>query len=209
MFTLIADHPTGPFRPDAAAYRLCGTAGTPEMPRSNIRIPWLAAWARGHGELLISNYINPDPQRLVPWLLPLRRPVVSDGHLRLGYWPGNEAAKGAPLAMPARVPACELTLLDMMFDPIAGVIVEGVLHTPSAPARVGFYLEEAPERGRAILLEVDDPHGHRMEVGAWSPEGFRLLDITPPRCATVTGLILRRPHRALVGAEEYVRALPR
>ena len=77
MYTLVGDGPRGPFRPDAEAYRLCGTTSK--------TVTWLAAWARAKDELLISNYASLSSDIGRPWMLPLRRPVVDkDGHLRLG-----------------------------------------------------------------------------------------------------------------------------
>ena len=90
MFTLVADDPRGPFRPDVEAFRLCGS--------SSQNVAWLAAWCRGNGELLVSNYASMTPEDRAPWLLPLRKPILDqDGHLRLTWWPGNERLKGEPL----------------------------------------------------------------------------------------------------------------
>lgn len=103
MFTFVADQPTGPFRPDVEAFRLSGNTGL-----DNIRgVHWLAAFARGENEILVSNYLMAEEHgswSMIPainkpvWLLPLRKAVVdAEGHLRLGYWPNNDAAKEASL----------------------------------------------------------------------------------------------------------------
>jgi hypothetical protein len=89
MYTFVADNPRGPFRPDAEAFRLCGNSGK--------FVAWLAAWARGKDELLISNYSSMQHGERAPWMLALRKPVVDkDGHLRMGWWKGNEALKREP-----------------------------------------------------------------------------------------------------------------
>ena len=92
MFTLVADDPRGPFRPDVDALRLCGC--------SNKNVAWLAAWCRGNGELLVSNYASMAPDDWAPWLLPLRKPIIDQqGHLRLAWWPANERLKGEALPL--------------------------------------------------------------------------------------------------------------
>ena len=81
-----------PLPPRPVAYRLCGNSGRLE--------PWLAAWVRGKDELLISNYASMRAGDKAPWMLPLRQPIVDkDGHLRLGWWKGNEALKGRRVAL--------------------------------------------------------------------------------------------------------------
>lgn len=90
VYTLIADTPRGPFRPDAAAYRLCGNSTR-----------WVALWARfcrTDADLLVNGYMYSGYtyETGETWLPPLKRAVVdSGGHLRLGYWKGNDALKGA------------------------------------------------------------------------------------------------------------------
>jgi len=112
VYTLVGDTPTGPFRPDVAAYRLCGNSSR-----------WVALWARycrTNDELLISSYMydGHSYEKGQTWLPPLKKAVVDPGrHLRLGYWKGNDALKGKPIeihlgrclavhpAEPARTPA--------------------------------------------------------------------------------------------------------
>lgn len=92
VYTLIADRPTGPFRPDAAAYRLCGNSAR-----------WVALWARfcpTNDDLLVNGYMYTGYSYETgdTWLPPLKRAIVdADGHLRLAYWQGNEALKATPL----------------------------------------------------------------------------------------------------------------
>ncbi len=99
MFTFVADEPAGPFRPDVEAYRLCGSAAETAT--------WLANFCRTPGGLLTTNTIAhacPGPD---VWFAPMKRAVVdAGGHLRLRYWEGNDAVKGAPVAL--ALDQCEL-----------------------------------------------------------------------------------------------------
>jgi len=92
VYTLIGDTPVGPFRADAAAYRLCGNSTR-----------WVALWARfcpTDSELLVNGYMYSGYtyETGETWLPPLKRAVVdAGGHLRLGYWKGNDTLQAAPL----------------------------------------------------------------------------------------------------------------
>lgn len=86
--TFISENPTGPFRPDYPAFRLNGYSG-----RDLVAL-W-AGYCRLPDQLLLSNYIL-DPGGQFWWHAPLKTAVVDkSGHLRMGYWKGNEALKGA------------------------------------------------------------------------------------------------------------------
>jgi len=91
VYTFIADTPRGPFRADAAAYRLCGNSAR-----------WVALWARfcrTDADLLVNGYMYSGYtyETGETWLPPLKRAVIDSGnHLRLGYWKGNDALKGSP-----------------------------------------------------------------------------------------------------------------
>ncbi|NLV44271.1 MAG: hypothetical protein GXY07_07205 [Candidatus Hydrogenedentes bacterium] len=88
--TYVSEHPTGPFRPDYPAFRLNGYSG-----RELVAL-W-AAYCRKPGELLLSNYIL-DQTRPFWWHAPLKAAVVDgEGHIRMGYWKGNDALKGVEL----------------------------------------------------------------------------------------------------------------
>ena len=81
--------PFAPTRPpiDCAATR---RAGSPCGPAS----------ARPNSDLLVNGYMYSGYtyETGETWLPPLKRAVVdSGGHLRLGYWKGNDALKGAPV----------------------------------------------------------------------------------------------------------------
>lgn len=89
--TYISEQPTGPFRPDYPAFRLNGYSG-----RDLVAL-W-ACYCRLPNEQLLSNYML-DPGGLFWWHAPLKSAVVDRaGHLRMGYWKGNEVLKGSPKA---------------------------------------------------------------------------------------------------------------
>lgn len=203
VFTLVADGPRGPFRPDPVAYRLCGNSGRP--------LTWAAAWVRGNGELLISNYTYWKHGTPAPWLLPLRKPVVDQaGHLRLGWWPGNEAIKGAELPLAAagarldagrRPGGYALRYLDARFDLGQGVVLEGQIRAGADTGRpaAGFMIEEKPGEAMAIQLGVGPAEGRETHVGRISvaTDGkttFVSEDVTGRGDATVTGIERDRVH---------------
>ena len=90
VLTFVADDPAGPFRPDYPAFRLHGNSG--------IRaVAVFASFTRMPGQVLLANYITDPHKNGKPWWhAPLKTAVVDqEGHLRMGYWSGNEAIKGA------------------------------------------------------------------------------------------------------------------
>lgn len=230
VYTLVADTPLGPFRADAAAYRLCGNSTR-----------WVALWARfcqTNNDLLVNGYMYSGYTYETgdTWLPPLKRAVVdSGGHLRLGYWKGNDALKAAPVnvdlstckkvypgdanrdclcvasanrldiqAQPERgsvlrmnVPTT-VAVLDDTFDCGKGVVIEGTIQATCRDRRlvassVGFYLEEKPGEGTAILL-----HGHgRTEIGKMTLNDrmdFRAEDTIGPGCAAPNGIVPHANH---------------
>lgn len=97
--TYVADRPQGPFRPDYPAFRFCGNSG------HKIVLVW-AHFCRKPDELLIANYLY-EPDRDAYCMPSLKKAVVDpQGHLRMGYWPGNEAVKGREI--PLDWSACRL-----------------------------------------------------------------------------------------------------
>ena len=230
VYTLTADSPLGPFRADDAAYRLCGNSTR-----------WVALWARfcpTNDDLLINGYMYSgySYKNGETWLPPLKRAVVdSAGHLRLGYWKGNEALKGAPLKVelsscqkvyPAETsPECScdsadnrltlqaqpeqgsmvrtnipttVALLDNTFDCSKGVVIEGTIQATCRDRRLvassaGFYLEEKPGEGTAILL-----HSYgRTEIGRMTLKDrleFSEEDTIGPGCAAPNGILPHTNH---------------
>lgn len=91
LYTFVADSPTGPFHPDWGAFRLCGFDRLPRVFIQN-----LATFFFDHNDLLISNAVDAGGRDEV-WLLPVRKAVVKDGHIHLGWWEKNEAMKGGQI----------------------------------------------------------------------------------------------------------------
>ncbi len=99
----VSDSPTGPFRPDKEAFRLCGNTTRDTN--------WLAKTLRWKGEILLSNWITTTLDKSFPgifgngqslWIGSLKKLIADPrGHARLAWWPGNEAAKGAALPVNA------------------------------------------------------------------------------------------------------------
>jgi hypothetical protein len=202
MFTLVADDPCGPFRPDVEAFRLCGS--------SSQNVAWLAAWCRGNGELLVSNYASMTPEDRSPWLLPLRKPIIDqDGHLRLAWWPGNERLKDEYLVLNEKslslrhadvTNAYKTIWLDTVCDLRTGAILEGTLCATVSGARpaAGLVFDEGNHQSMAVLLGIGPREGRETHIGRlvdadgdcrFSPE-----DVTGKYSATVTGLDAGREH---------------
>ncbi len=192
MYTFIGDGPCGPFTPDRAMFRLCGTSSC----ATGWGVSFLAAWARGEGgERLISNYAA------VPsgtWLLPLRQARFTDGHLRLGWWPANEALKGerlpavsADVALRTPPGTRQVVWLDPAFDLVRGVIIEGTVCAAALgnAAAAGFAFQEAGGRSMEIRLGLGPAEGRQTHIGRYQDvTGFCSEDVTGQGCATVSGL---------------------
>jgi hypothetical protein len=90
VFTLAAKSPNGPFIADSASYRLCGNSTR-----------WVSLWARFcpvKEEVLVNGYMYSgySYETGETWLPPLKKAIVdSKGHLRLGYWKGNDVLHSA------------------------------------------------------------------------------------------------------------------
>ncbi len=101
VYTFVADSPEGPFRPDRGAFRLCGFDRLP----GRVFVQNLASFGKdAEGNILITNAVDAGGAHEI-WLLPSRLAVVDeDGHLRQGYWYGNEAVKGERISLSAETP---------------------------------------------------------------------------------------------------------
>jgi hypothetical protein len=96
VLTFVADGPAGPFRPDYTVLRLNGNSG-----RRPVGV-W-AGYCRSPEELLLTNYIVDPHTANLWWHAPLKKAVVDkEGHLRTGYWPGNNALRGKSLSIQPR-----------------------------------------------------------------------------------------------------------
>lgn len=199
MFVFSADDPCGPFRPERGAYRLCGT--------SHNTVSWLAAWCRGNGELLISNYASLESaEDRSPWMLPLRKPVVDkDGHLHMGWWPQNEKLKGDVLQLKTNVFTCDgsenkyrVTWLDADFDISKGLFLEGGITAAAAESAgangsAGILLSGDGSVSTAIQLGIGsrdtrESHVGSLGQGAGGELEFVSDDVTGGDCATVNGI---------------------
>ena len=237
VFTLIGNSVRGPFRPDAAAYRLSG--------HSDRSIHLWARPCRAGDTLLASSYMYDGwgYRHGEVWLPPLKRFVLGDdGHLRLAYWEANEALKGSRIGIdvgqfvqcypgstgearadqmsavdvvptetgievtvgPERI-WCDhkQALLAVLMPPdelpaARGLVLEATvsitckanLGTTSA---IGLFLEEAPQRGTAVLWETCG----RTRIGQLTLNGewaFVTEDLIGPGCAPPQ-LQLDRTHR--------------
>ena len=135
MYTFVADSVDGPFRPDTEAFPLL-TSNTPPGVQ---RMTYFARFYRTPEELLVHHHSS--EQNDVVWLAPLKRAVVDeDGHLKLGYWKGNDAAKGAPIEV-------DLSACDR------------VLPAPNVEGRLPPTEFSSDLRMSESRLEIDEAHG--------------------------------------------------
>jgi hypothetical protein len=91
MYTLSAENATGPFRPTPSSFRLSGTS---TIPGKRPLLHALGAFVQDvdAGSTLVSNYIDSSNV----YMTPLKEAVADSlGSLRLKWWGGNEALKGA------------------------------------------------------------------------------------------------------------------
>lgn len=189
MYSLIGESAQGPFRPDVEMFRLCGTSTC----AAGWGVSFLAAWARGeNGELLISNYVS------VPsgtWMLPLRKALFSDGHLRLAWWPANAVLKGERIT--DMVTECvivsaaeerQVQWFERSFDLAQGVIVEGTLCVSAvcSSAFVGFSFAENDGQAMEIRLGIGNSGNEEAHIGRYNAiTGFNCEDKTGQGCATL------------------------
>jgi len=158
VFTLVGDTPRGPFRADPVAYRLCGNSGR-----------WVALWARfirAEPELLINGYMYDGftYETGDTYLPPIKKAVVDQGHLRLGYWSGNDRLKGKDwlidlgrvgLVFPKASSACTCRRIDAGIELEAGPHVGS--HAPairrlSVPTAVAI-LDQTVEAEKGLVVE--------------------------------------------------------
>jgi hypothetical protein len=197
MYVFSADDPRGPFTPERGAYRLCGS--------SEHHMSWLAAWCRGDGELLISNYASLEPESRAPWMLPLRKPVLSGGHLCLGWWPQNEGLKDEALPLKTTSYLLDssdsqdgysIAWMDTDFDMSRGIVLEGFLtarfKSMNEACAAGIVLYEGGARSTAIQLGIGSREERETHIGSLqvADGGFQFTsnDVTAQDCATVNGV---------------------
>ncbi|NLG48586.1 MAG: hypothetical protein GX552_00580 [Chloroflexi bacterium] len=199
MYTFVSDSPDGPFRADTRAHRLL---------TSNTATKLMTYFARFYTlpDAVLVNHHSITRSDVV-WFAPLKRAVVdAEGHLRLGYWEGNEAIKGR--AIPLNLATCErvlppepnpawkatperleisqpfgggLVLFPNHFNLGQGVVLEGEWTLYEPPGRwsgVGFYVEESARgnTGTAFMLETRG----RAEIGRLNGQGRFVPDDVLP-----------------------------
>ena len=196
MYSLVADAPRGPFRPDPRAHRLCGNlTRVADTVGHHWSVAYLAAWARGRGgEKLISNYAA-DLSGI--WMLPLRKPVFEDGCLRLGWWRENDRLRGEHLPIPNPSRTLEAAnsrvarRLDVEWDRRVGLVLEGRLTVTPAGAAPAAGIAFPGREGRwlELRLELGPPDGRCTRIGWWDPNsGFAAADVIGRGCASVAGI---------------------
>jgi hypothetical protein len=188
MYTFVGDSPEGPFTADHDAYRLLASNGT-----------YFSRFYPSPDGMLVNHHsIEKDDEGRLIWMAPLKKAVVDDGgHLRLGYWPGNEAVKGKEIAIdlttatavyptadrgqwkitPDRFAAEEysrggILMLDSVFDTESGIVLEAsveVKATPRGWGGAGIYIELNAEghSGTGFMLQTRGC----TEIGAMSEKG--------------------------------------
>lgn len=192
MYSFVGDHPCGPFRPDAGAYKLL-TSGSRKMA-------YFTRFYRLWDDTLVNHHaISRSDMR---WFSPLKRAVVDEEpHLRLGYWEGNEAAKGKKL--PIDLATCRivnprrggasldvstanikatatnegaLLLFPEPFQLERGLVLEGFMKVPRIEdglSKLGIYFEVSDERGVAMVSNTSGT----TEIGPVHPES--VMDLRP------------------------------
>lgn len=171
VMTFVGDSPRGPFRPDKEAFRLCGS--------TTRDVNWLAKTFHWKGEVLLSNWITTTLDKSFRhvfdngqslWIGPLKKLVADKaGHLRIAWWPGNDAAKDAPLPCNLREAAFAhpadqyrgaraamsivspdaitlkgsldgaIAMLPVTFDFSQGVVIEGTVKATELRGRIGTH----------------------------------------------------------------------
>ena len=148
----------------------------------------------------------------------MRKPAAdADGHLRLGWWPGNEGLKGTPLSLTKTSVTLDagkadgeyqITWLDTVFDLQKGGIVEGTIKAAGQDnCAAGFVLDEGNGVSMAIQLGIGAPEQCETHIGSLRTDpngeiGFESEDVTIGKSrleswmgyATVTGVESGKEH---------------
>jgi hypothetical protein len=91
-YVFVGDSPFGPFKPDLEMFRLCGN--------SRRDVTWFTHQTpMPDGSILAALWLSHDKSPEIPSssfaIGPLKKYITQNGHLRLAYWEGTEAAKGS------------------------------------------------------------------------------------------------------------------
>jgi hypothetical protein len=96
--------------------------------------------------------------------------VDVEGTLRLTWWPGNEALKHKPVALPLSAAGGKgpIRMLGRKLDVASGSVLEGMLRLPDPlGAPRGLYIEHGKGAGTAVLFNGDG----RTELGTVAADG--------------------------------------
>jgi hypothetical protein len=144
MFQFIADKPQGPFMPAQHNFNFLVS------PKGH-RMSYFSRFFPTPDALLVNHHvITREDQR---FFAPLKTSTLEKGELQLGYWSGNDLAKGQRLNHIAKLEAESfgaVKLLDFTL-PQNGSFIECTLNNP-AKGSVCFYLEYADRLGTAIRI---------------------------------------------------------
>lgn len=217
----VGDSPTGPFRPDKEAFRLCGNTTRDTN--------WLAKTFRRDGQVLLSNWITTDRDKSFRgilangrtlWIGPLKELISDeDGHARIVWWPGNEAAKNE--AVPARTgdatfahPAERHRGALYSFEPVGG---DSIIMKAGRDGAI-VMLPSTFDFARGIILEgvlrATEPRGPRVGTHWHAAAGGFFFEHAPGKGMLVqletlgltrTGIFEFRPEPAF-DADEFALA---
>ena len=130
MHVFISDSPRGPFRPQKKAYRLL------TGPRM---MGYFTRFYKTDKEMLLCHHwIENHSGKDIIWMAPLKKAIIDKNEcLRMGYWVGNEKAKGKEISI-------DLALSERIYPPRVG---------QNAVATRDSYIAEELHGGRVILLK--------------------------------------------------------
>ena len=167
VMIFVSDSPTGPFRPDKEAFRLCGNTTRDTN--------WLAKTFHWKGEILLSNWITTEIDKSFPgifgngrslWVGPLKKLIADpDRHLQIAWWSGNEKARGKMISVDLSDtdhlhPAIEYQ------DPLSVMEIEppGAIHLSAGRDGAIAMLPGAFDLENGLILEgavkASEPRGH-------------------------------------------------
>jgi len=156
MFTLVADHPCGPFRPAAQNFGLlCNQSRMHAYFTRFLDAP--SGVLVNHHVLARGQFSDPDFET---YFAPLKRAVIRAGGLYLAWWEGNDGLRGAPIEVSS------VGEQPIRFSPSAGILLEGRLDLPGS-----LFVGRGADRGVGIRMDASGV----TEIGPGGPDwaGFQ------------------------------------
>ena len=184
MVTMVADKPSGPFRPAAKNLHLLTAAGHEPLkgsPFEKMCPNYFTRFVRTPDALLVNHHaIGRKGTHGGSYFAPLKKATVDDeGTLRLTYWPGNEKLKGEVISTQlenstSSGPA-SVRKVSRKFDVGPGVVLEGEMTLPSkgGEEEPGLFIAWAEQEGVAIRVGkkgVTRCGTRRTDTGAFQQE---------------------------------------